>query len=112
MCVTECDISDVHYHEDDEVRVWEEAGSDHRPQDRVIREHVWAGDEEGEASGGGGWTPGGNLAQEASLLSSVFCQSPEHPPPFNMHCPDFITGPINNESFYCSHSQCSEGISM
>ena len=25
---------------------------------------------------------------------------------------DFIIGPINNESFYCSHSQGLEGISM
>ena len=34
----------------------------------------------------------------------VFCQSPEHPPPFNIHCSDFISGPINNESFYCCHT--------
>ena len=111
MSVTECDISDGHYHEDNEDRVWEEAGSDHRTQDRVIREHVWAGDEEGEASGGGGWTPGqgATLHRKHRYFPPCFVshQNTLHPSTL-----DFIIGPINNESFYCSHSQGSEGISM
>ena len=48
---------------------------------RVITEHVWA-DDEGEAGRQGGWRQpcAGSIA---TFL--VFCQSPEHPPPFNIH---------------------------
>lgn len=71
LCVTKSDIRDIYDRDDDGVRVWVEAGSDQRSQVRIIREHVWADDEEGEAAGGGGWTPGATLHRKHRYFPRV-----------------------------------------
>ena len=78
--MAECDISGVHCLEDDEDRVWEEAGSDHGSQAPAISEHVWAADEEGEA----GWHRGATLHRKHRYFPACFVshQSTLHPSTF------------------------------